>query len=609
MKILTMKKIRARNFMCYGNSWVEFNIREGITQILGENGNGKSTIFEIMYFVLFNTPFRPKITKADLINDQNMKQLETEMSFDVTENEITDSYVISRGMKPDYFKIIKNGVEQNTASSAVNQEALRTVITSISEGVFTSSVGLSPITAKPIIEMSAEERRSASSEMFSMKDIDLYRSKIKEKISASRLDETILTSKLQTLYTSIISLKSAIEEHNKSNIQAIAAKEEHLRVKVEEYYIMYNNYSLLKGEYDAAAAAHTEYISTMSGLNKDIISSSILGIVSSISVNNTKKVQLTNKVKAVVPGEKCSYCKEKLSHESAEAHVKEIELEIELISQEIQRLENKLASEREAYTKALGEYTEEQRLKKIKDDAYSKLDGMVGILNEKNNTINDIKANIADMYSKANSNNDKVHQDLLNAENEYTANSAKLASIRATNEIDLNLSKVFADDGLKAYVISNYMNNFNSAVNRYLGIIGLPVSITFNDKFDHVMKSGVGIGKKYYALSTGQRQRLNLAIALAVVDLTMAIGRLKCNVLFLDEIADIAMDDSGMSSFLGIINSISRRDNKAIILISHKNMDVIKGSKDLINYSYEAVRIDGNFSSLVEVKNKRAAPV
>jgi DNA repair exonuclease SbcCD ATPase subunit len=599
-----MKKIRARNFMCYGNNWVEFEIREGITQILGENGNGKSTIFEIMYFVMFNAPFRPKITKADLLNDQNMKQLETEMTFDVIENDITDSYIISRGMKPDYFKIIKNGVELNSASSALNQEVLKTVITSISEGVFISSVGLSPITAKPIIEMSPEDRRSASSEMFSMKDIDVYRNKIKEKVSANRVDETMIVAKLQTLHASIMSLKIAIDEHKKNNEQAIAEKRIQLEIKEREYSVIYDEYVGLKCDYEAKANDYALLVANKSGADKNIISNAISERNGVLSTNKLKKAQLESKIKTIIPGEVCSQCREELSIKSAEAHINEINQEIISVSTNISDIEAEISTKRVAYEAAFSEATIIDNAEKIRDRAFALMNTSGSILNERNAAIVEIRTDIENMCNRLKNSDDRAGEELARAENEYRTESSRLATIRSSNEIDVNLSKVFADDGLKAYVISNYMTNFNNAVNRYLGIIGLPISITFNEKFDHVMKSGVGIGKKYYSLSTGQRQRLNLAIALSVVDLTMAIGRLKCNVLFLDEIADIAMDDSGMSAFLGIINSISRRDNKAIILISHKNMDMIKGSKDLINYAYEAVRVDGNFSSLVEVKGR-----
>lgn len=607
MKILKMKWIRARNFMCYGNEWVRFDIKNGITQIVGENGNGKSTIFEIMHFVLFNSAFRPKITKSDLINDQNMKQLEAEMGFDIIDEGMVVEHIVSRGIKPDYFKIIKDGIMQNTASTAVNQEALKSFITSISEGVFKSSIGLSPITVKPIIEMTPEERRNASSEMFSMKDIDLYRDNIKSKISASKLKEVSLTSKIQALQSSILSFRSAIESIDKNNQQAIQIKKEQLLLKESEYATIYSEYMNKKSIYDELYSIYSSCLSLSSNINKVDISNKIAAINSSIYNNNIRINTLESKKINIKPGTRCLACKEKLSESSANEHILEIQNEIDTLHNSNASLSSSLEPLNTEYTKAEKEEQELQEKKNNSDSANSYVLSLVNVLNEKNSAIQNIKLEIANMESNIANSYGDMQTSLEKAELEYNNGIIELNDLRLDNEVNVALSKVFADDGLKAYVISNYMNNFNSAVNKYLGIIGLPVSITFNEKFDHVMSSGIGVGKKYHSLSTGQRQRLNLAIALSVVDLTMAISRFKCSVLFLDEIADVGMDDSGMSAFLGIIKAISERDDKSIILISHKNMDSIKGSREMIDNVYEAIRIDGNFSSLVEVSNKNAA--
>jgi DNA repair exonuclease SbcCD ATPase subunit len=98
-------------------------------------------------------------------------------------------------------------------------------------------------------------------------------------------------------------------------------------------------------------------------------------------------------------------------------------------------------------------------------------------------------------------------------------------------------------------------------------------------------------------MSKGQKTRINLAILFAVVDLIKKMGNVKCNLLMLDEFADEGLDPKGFSAAVEAIRKVADRDNKSIVLITHKQEDVLF---DNLNALYE-VELKNSFSILKEV--------
>lgn len=102
-------KIRWKNLLSTGNSFTELDLSvPGTTLIVGENGAGKSTVLDALTFALFGKPFR-NINKPQLINSITNRDMLVELEFRIGKN----SYVISRGMKPNVFEVYCNDVLLN----------------------------------------------------------------------------------------------------------------------------------------------------------------------------------------------------------------------------------------------------------------------------------------------------------------------------------------------------------------------------------------------------------------------------------------------------------------------------------------------------------------
>ena len=95
----------------------------------------------------------------------------------------------------------------------------------------------------------------------------------------------------------------------------------------------------------------------------------------------------------------------------------------------------------------------------------------------------------------------------------------------------------------------------------------------------------------YEQFSNGERQRLDMSILLSFFDISKNISNWSCSVLFLDEVLDSGVDQSGLANFLSVLNNIVNEENSSdigIYLISHKLQET-----------------NINFDSIVEVTKKQ----
>ena len=120
MRNLNFKKIKASNFLCFGESGVELNLEsldnivliKGINHdVVGENGkfssngSGKSSIPECIVYALYGKTIKSpkKISHKDVINNKYGKKLSVDLYF--------DNYKITRSRKPDLLRVWKSEKE------------------------------------------------------------------------------------------------------------------------------------------------------------------------------------------------------------------------------------------------------------------------------------------------------------------------------------------------------------------------------------------------------------------------------------------------------------------------------------------------------------------
>lgn len=74
---MLITELKLENFRCY--EFVELPIKKGVSLIYGENGSGKSSIIEALYFSISGKSFRA--TDANAVIRKNLKQTQTFITF------------------------------------------------------------------------------------------------------------------------------------------------------------------------------------------------------------------------------------------------------------------------------------------------------------------------------------------------------------------------------------------------------------------------------------------------------------------------------------------------------------------------------------------------
>ena len=225
--MITFKKISWKNFLSTGNHPIEVKLDENTTTlIIGSNGAGKSTILDALTFVLYGKSFR-KINKSQLINTTNEKNCEVEIEFTVNSTE----WKIVRGIKPNTFKISKNGKDLDQSSHAGDQQKwLEQNVLKMNYKSFTQIVILGSSTFVPFMQLNGSSRREVVEDLLDIKIFSAMNNLIKEKIRMVREEVKTFELKKESLKDKAEMQENFIkelEEQGKINI-----KEKNDKIKV-----------------------------------------------------------------------------------------------------------------------------------------------------------------------------------------------------------------------------------------------------------------------------------------------------------------------------------------------------------------------------------------
>ena len=146
MKV-TFNSLRFKNFRGFGNALTDFNFHTGFNLITGKNGSGKTTINEILHYVLFGKSYSG-VNISELINRRNKKNAYGELEFQIGE----DIYLLKRGIKPDILEFLKNGEPIKVG----NQEVVDSSKALIQERI-NSILGINPSIYRQIVSIHNDE--------------------------------------------------------------------------------------------------------------------------------------------------------------------------------------------------------------------------------------------------------------------------------------------------------------------------------------------------------------------------------------------------------------------------------------------------------------------
>ena len=260
------------------------------------------------------------------------------------------------------------------------------------------------------------------------------------------------------------------------------------------------------------------------------------------------------------------------------------------IKQHSEKVSNKTSVEKEKTSKIISDLTE----KKSKQEQNFKTSEVK--INEHNSSINSSKRLIQSYESQiAELQNDKKELvDIKPIQKKVTEYQKNIESSEYKKETIDMMIKMLGDKGLKSYIIKKYIPTLNELVNKHLEMFGATYRLSFDENFDINIHARGYEKLQYGSFSSGEEQRVDIALLFSFIELGKLKNSINCNTLFLDEIADVSLDSFGLDGLFMMFENM-KKQNQTIFTISHR-----PELKDRFDEAFEVRKVN-NFSQLNEV--------
>jgi DNA repair exonuclease SbcCD ATPase subunit len=574
---MIIKKCRAKNFLAIGNAFVEIDVQKYQRLVIsGVNGSGKSTLGNFIVFGLFGQTIK-NITKPQIINSINGKQTLVEIELSANGNE----YLIRRGIKPNVFEIIENGVPLNETLINDFQDYLERNILKTNFRTFLQTTVLSVENYKPFMSLRTPERRAFVEDILDIKVFTFMNQIVKTKIAKNREDLKLLDIQIKNTYQSAKLQKSHIdrlEELYKAGASTIETKIISLSLLLADIEIAND---IMKGELEETQDLQCKLSAKSEEYKK---------LLKSIDKLETDIEKLQS---AVIKSESDTICH--ACNQTLPDTIKELVLEP--IKQELSDKQQKLKT----LISLLSVYeTIEEELTVI-NKQISDYNFKVSVNNTTHNTsqkeINNLEKELKQLT-------DSSELQELKYTLKETAKSAlelkqKQADLNEDQDYNNAMIELFKDSGIKSKIIEQYIPIINGLVNQYLEKFYFFVSFNLDSEFNETIKSRHRDTFTYGSFSAGERVRIDLAILFAFRQLSKLRNAFDCNLLFLDELLDSSLDSFGILTLLDIFKD-QEFDHSNIVVISHGNKDRFT---EVFDGVYEISKNAQGFTQLADGSN------
>lgn len=576
--MITLKKLQWDNCFSYGPG-NELDLEENtVTQIIGTNGMGKSSIPLIIEEALFNKNSKG-IKKADIPNRYVNKGYNINLQF--TKDE--DEYVVSIDRKASIkVAFLKNGIDvsSHTATNTFKtiQEVIGTDFKTFSQLVYqNTNASLQFLTAtdttrkKFLIDLLHLEEYVELFEMFKnvSKNLSLEVSAIRSKIatvekwlSDNKLSDTNVLPMLK-IENDTVELENQFRSLTKE-IENISEKNK--KISKNNQYISLLKQIDIQEVQNIEVSAKESYDTLQSELG------SLNGVV-------TGSRRLMKKLEEL--HDKCPTCEQTVQEDFkqtlimeeagkisfAQEKMSEITTRIEEIKRNNERFEykNKMqrdwedlyrSIDRDLPVAVLDKGELESRLGRVRTDLVSMQKSVADATAE-----NERRTKQNTRLQVIQEQTDSFMGQLEEAQEALD----KVESVYSNLEV---LKKAFSTNGLIAYKIENLVKELEELVNTYLGELSdgrfTLEFVVSNDKLN-VQITDNGNIVDILALSSGELARVNTATLIAIRKLMSSISKSRINILFLDEVINV-LDETGREKLVEVLLG---EENLNTYVVSH----------------------------------------
>lgn len=585
MRFITFKSLRGKNFLSFGDNLVHVDLRPGVNAIIGtnldkedsKNGAGKSSVTELLYYSLYGTTLR-EISKDHIQNSLTKKRCETSLTFDVTSNNVTDTYSVIRALNPTKCILLKNEVDI-TRSTLAKTNALIQEIIHTPATVFQNSVIMSANTALPFMALPKTDKRKF---IESVLGLEVFT----EMVLRAREDYSSVKKDYESKYTLFERAQTELEFNQSQFDNYENVKQERLTKLWDKKNTLTKDIETLRQKivepvYDVEEQLRyeKELEQGISTLNKQ--QEQVLNKLSKLDANITLETKQLKQVSNTK--DRCPTC----SRDYSEEHVEHVSKVIAEHKSQI----DLFTKEEETFQAALEKIRTKKKVQKEQmDDSLAKRLETTNIINENSNTylsIHHLEKNLKeveeDILVAAGEQNNELKGKISTLKT-FVENS-KTKVDKLNNELNIleTVKFVISEEGIKSFIVKKILTVLNSRIAYYLKKLEANCLCQFNEFFDEEIIDENSQPKSYFNFSGGERKRIDLACLFAFADIRRLQGDVNFSTVFYDELLDSSLDDKGVSLTLKVLRERFNENGESCYIITHRGPEVTTKAEHTIH--------------------------
>ena len=598
--MITLKKLKWNNCFSYGEDNILDLNDSTVTQLVGTNGAGKSSIPLILEEVLFNKNSKG-IKKADIANRINNKGYDISLDFDVN----GDEYKIEVNRRASIkCKLFKNG-EDISSHTATNTYKTVEEVLGLDFKTFTQIVYQNTNTSLQFLTATDTNRKKFLIDLLQLEKYVDYFEIFKEKSRVLSGEVSHIQGKLDTiikwlddnnLEAPTILPKLDLPKISENDLEQLSSLQLEFK-NISEINRKINQNNFYKTE--LAAIDLSKYKNTGNHLleSRQNYDKDLEELGKWQSVYNSEVFEGTSEDICPTCGQEVDqdlldeiYQREEEKHNQAFNYIKKIQDTIRHKKKINEQIDEKQKEERR--WKELFNSIDQTLPAEIKDA--DELQRKIEMLAEKiDNEQKELEYVINENESRERHNTrlQVIQEQIGEFKEELKTHENKLEEVKdMLGSIDI-LKKAFSTNGLLAYKIENLVKDLEELTNEYLaelsdGRFNLQF-VVLNDKLNVEIDDN-GKAVEILALSAGELARVNTSTLLAIRKLMSSISKSRINVLFLDEVTNV-LDEVGKEKMVEILLG---EENLNTYIVSHGWTHPLLSKIEVIKEN-EISRLDG----------------
>jgi DNA repair exonuclease SbcCD ATPase subunit len=553
-----------------------------LTLITGKNGAGKTSVLTAILFALYGKPDR-KINKPQLVNSINQKNAYVRLDFTINDN----TYFIERGIRPNIFRINKNGNYLDEESSVIiDQNYLESSILKMSFKTFTQICLLSSSNFIAFFGLPAAGKRQIIDDIL---DISIFTEmsgilktkieKLKTELQTIRSNIETTEDKIQFQKDTLFALEKKLQESQNEKQQTV---DNMLKVVDEKTALLKFKQSEIEKTKQKTENQHPVILQRQQTANEQVRSTmqSIKDVVKTIKFFNSHDT--------------CPTCAQEISETKKEQHRNNIQSTIKELNQKLEIYKDQQNTVNKEYELLQNEFDILNKKQKEISLIQNELNSILQHIRFIEKDINELNSDRNVLYNHKN----ELIKNISENEKDKTEFQKRKEELNSDLLHYYFINDMLKDDGIKTKVIKYYLPIINSLMEKYLDLFSFFISFNLDENFNEIIKERHYSQFSYDSFSEGEKSRLNLAMLFTFRELIKIKNTAKINLLFLDEIFQSSLDEYGKNVLMEVLFNLSSNG---------ENIFVITHDREIMNdteYPFSRIlqfEVKDNFSSFTEM--------